>query len=230
MQASNRAHVNSTFHDLGCAGVPQQALQQVVTSFPAHKQLSASPSYTKLVEHLQNIGGMAGKPHVYVTPADTTLSECRTTAGMARHPLSHRGPRRMGCAAELRAAVAQAVPEPRRIAQHDHPGAQEKGCGPHRMCIGRLSRHWLQLSQDVASRTHADPHQRATLDVASREDVLEKREAALQVPSLVFGGGSPPDGDPKVMIKQPEDPESWSVQVLALSTAFCILQCSACPQ
>jgi hypothetical protein len=43
---------------------------------------------------------------------------------------------------------------------------------------------------------------------------------ALQVPSLVFGGGSPPDGDPKVMVKQPEDSESWSVQVPERSTAF----------
>lgn len=54
---------------------------------------------------------------------------------------------------------------------------------------------------------------------------------ALQVPSLVFGGGSPPDGDPKVMIKQPEDPESWSVQVPVWSTASVLCsQPSTSPQ
>lgn len=51
------------------------------------------------------------------------LLACRAAAGVARHPLAHRGPRRLGCFAELRAAVAQAIQEPWRAAQYDDPGA-----------------------------------------------------------------------------------------------------------
>jgi hypothetical protein len=50
---------------------------------------------------------------------------------------------------------------------------------------------------------------------------LLTRASALQVPSLIFGGAPPQaDGDPKVMVRQPEDPESWSVQVLLPLTAI----------
>lgn len=38
-----------------------------------------------------------------------------------------------------------------------------------------------------------------------------------QVPNLVFGGGGPQDGEPNVMVVQPQDPESWNVQVLLLT-------------
>lgn len=39
----------------------------------------------------------------------------------------------------------------------------------------------------------------------------------LQVPNLVFGGGTPGDGEPNVMLSQPQDPESWNVQVWCTS-------------
>lgn len=43
-----------------------------------------------------------------------------------------------------------------------------------------------------------------------------------QVPNMTFGGAVAPEGDRKVMVTAPEDPESWHVQVrsVALTCRF----------
>ncbi len=50
------------------------------------------------------------------------------------------------------------------------------------------------------------------------------RHGGLQVPHLVYGGNSPPEGAPATMAVQPQDPESWHVQVPLPLSATCDLQ------
>ena len=52
------------------------------------------------------------------------------------------------------------------------------------------------------------------------------RRDGLQVPLLVYGGNSPPEGAPVTMAMQPQDPESWHVQVPLPLSATCDLQCA----